>query len=114
MGIILDILKEIPLTAILRERLADQDKRMAALEVRVKDLEGKLELCESEKEDLRRQLEEKKKAEEIKGNLCPYCRHRKGQLLRLTPHPLFGEVGVKIGIYKCENCGKEYEKEHHP
>jgi cell division protein FtsB len=32
MGIITDILKEIPLSAVLRERLADQEIKMATLE----------------------------------------------------------------------------------
>lgn len=32
MGIITDILKDIPLSAVLRERLADQETKMAALE----------------------------------------------------------------------------------
>jgi uncharacterized protein with PIN domain len=107
MGIILDILKEFPLSAVLRERLIEVEKRLAICG-------AALEKCMSDKEILHLQIENIKKSEAILGDPCPYCKQRKGELLRLTPHPLFGEVGVKIGVYKCANCGKEYEKEHHP
>lgn len=42
---------------------------------------------------------------------CPYCRFESGELLSMRPHRIFGEAGVNVGDYKCENCGKEYEKE---
>jgi DNA-directed RNA polymerase subunit RPC12/RpoP len=107
MGIITDLLKEIPLSAVLRERLVD-------LETKMDLLEKKLEKCESEKKVLHLQIEKIKKNEAIEGDVCPYCRQHKGQLLRLEPHPIFGDVGIKVGFYKCSNCSKEYEKEHQP
>ena len=107
MGIILDLLEKLPLTIIMRERIKDLEKKMAATEAALKQ-------CESEKQALRLQIEEIKKEQAIMGDKCPYCQHHKGELFRLTPHPIFGEVGVKVGIYKCANCGKEYDREHQP
>lgn len=42
---------------------------------------------------------------------CLYCRFESGELLSMRPHHIFGDLGTNVGTYKCENCGKEYEKE---
>ena len=107
MGIIMDILKEVPLSAILRERLSEQETKMAILESENKVLK-------SENANLRTQIQQMQKDQAIQGDTCPYCRHPKGKLLKLVPHEIFGEVGIKVGFYKCANCGKEYDKEHKP
>lgn len=48
----------------------------------------------------------------VPADRCPYCRFEAGELLDMKPHRIFGEAGINIGSYKCENCGKEYEKEN--
>jgi hypothetical protein len=58
MGIILDLLKEIPMSAILRERLVEQDKTLAEIPI----LKARIKEYEVEKEHLNSkilQLEEK-------------------------------------------------------
>jgi septal ring factor EnvC (AmiA/AmiB activator) len=65
MGIITDILKEIPLSAVLRERLADQEIKMATLEAEnaaLKSentvLKSKFESSQKDNEELRRKIKE--------------------------------------------------------
>ena len=114
MGIILDILKEIPLSAVLRERLAGTEAKMATLEKENEDLQAKVDVLETENGQLRLQLHEVQKQQQVDGDVCPYCRQPKGQLLNLRPDPTFGHLGVKVGDYKCSHCGKEYERQHQP
>jgi len=45
------------------------------------------------------------------GELCPYCKQPTLQLLEIKPHKLFGEAGLKVGSYKCNNCKKDFKKE---
>lgn len=45
------------------------------------------------------------------GELCPYCKQPTLQLLEIKPHKLFGDAGLKVGFYKCNNCKKDFEKE---
>lgn len=47
------------------------------------------------------------------GLECPFC----GGVMRLQeikPHPLYGEAGMKLGIWKCEDCGKTVDRERKP
>lgn len=39
MGLITDILKEVPLSGVLRERLTEADKKLEAAEVKIRELE---------------------------------------------------------------------------
>jgi uncharacterized protein with PIN domain len=107
MGIIMDILKEVPLSAVLRERLSEQETKMTILESENKVLK-------SENANLHTQIQQMQADQAIQGDICPYCRRPKGELLKLVPHEIFGEVGIKVGFYKCANCGKEYDKEYRP
>jgi len=107
MGIIMDILKDIPLSAVLRERLADQEFKTAALETENADLKAKVV-------DLELDLQNIQTNQAVHGDVCPYCRHPEGQLLRLVPHEIFGDMGLKIGYYKCAQCGKEYDRQDRP
>src|SRR5208337_5257847 len=112
MGIITDILKDIPLSAVLRERLAEQEKKMTTLQMENDDLKTENTILKFENSNLKTQLQQIKEKQTIQGDMCPYCRQRKGQLLHIFPHSTFGELGLKVDYYKCMNCNKEYDKEH--
>jgi uncharacterized protein with PIN domain len=77
-------------------------------------LESENKVLKSENANLRAKFQQIQEDQAIQGDICPYCRHPKGELLKLLPHEIFGEVGVKVGFYKCTNCGKEYDKEQKP
>jgi hypothetical protein len=111
MGIILDLLEEFGLSAVLRERLEEIEERLARCDAELKECNAKLKRCELEKQKLQKIID---KEDAVHGDPCPYCKRPEGQLQRLIPHPVFGEVGFKIGIYQCAYCSKEYEKEHKP
>jgi hypothetical protein len=78
MGIIMDILKDIPLSAVLRERLIEQESKMSILQV-------ENEALKTENNNLKAQLQEIKKNQTIQGDICPYCRQAKGQCSILFP-----------------------------
>ncbi|HEY0087820.1 MAG TPA: hypothetical protein VGB37_03195 [Candidatus Lokiarchaeia archaeon] len=94
MGIITDILKDIPLSSVLRERIIEQEKIMTAQESKIKFLESQLKTFQS-------------------NNLksCPYCNTDTGILQDRQRHKLFGEAGVFTHIYKCSNCNKNYDRD---
>ena len=64
MGIITDILKEIPLSAVLKERLVDLGKRMDELDAENATLKEKLANSEKVQEGLRSKI---KQCEEASG-----------------------------------------------
>jgi transposase-like protein len=45
------------------------------------------------------------------GDVCPFCRQPKVQLLEIKPDQTFGDMGLKRGYYKCDGCGKTFDKE---
>jgi DNA-directed RNA polymerase subunit M/transcription elongation factor TFIIS len=104
MGVITDILKEIPLSAILKERLAEKELEMAT----VKSDNAALK---SENATLRDKLQKIERDKAVQGDTCPYCKQPKGKLLRILPDKTFGDLGMKVEYYKCEDCGKEYDKQ---
>jgi hypothetical protein len=106
-GIILDTLKGIPLNAVLREQLSILEKEMAILKTKVATLEP-------ENVDLKAKLHKIESDKTVHGDSCPYCQQPKGKLLDIRPDKTFGVVGVKIRYYKCEGCGKEYDKQQKP
>ena len=112
MGIITDILKEVPLSAVYRERLVDQEKKMAVLESENMILKSENKVLKSENTNLRVKLQQIQEKQAVQGDICPYCHQSQGQLMGLTPHKIFGDIGVKVGFYNCTNCGKQYDKDH--
>lgn len=69
MGIITDILKEIPLSAVLRERLAGQEVKMAALEAENASLKAQnavlkteLQKSQEDNEELRAEIKQYQEA----------------------------------------------------
>lgn len=82
---------------------------LAQLQSDIFQLQQKLLDCEKEKAILEQKLNEQRG-----GEVCPFCRRPAGNLLKIEPHQLFGDVGVKTGYYKCRNCQKEYDREIQP
>ena len=95
MGILSDILKEVPLSALLRERLAEEEKKVAELESENTVLKAELESLQAKKQ-----------------NLCPYCGQFTGKLEDIKDDPVFVGFGNKVHYYKCSNaqCGKSYDR----
>jgi predicted Zn-ribbon and HTH transcriptional regulator len=111
MGVITDILKGIPLTAVLKERLAEQEAAMAALKTENTILKAENAVLKAKYADCQTKLQNFEREKTIQGDSCPYCQQPKGKLLDIQPHHIFGETGVKVYYYQCENCGKKYDKE---
>jgi uncharacterized protein with PIN domain len=112
---IMDILKDIPLSAILKERLAEQEKRMSMTETenvtlkeQIVTLETKVSQLEMENTILKRQLET---SHSQALDACPYCNQLAGVLQDRKRHELLGEAGVFTHFYQCSNCQKTYEKD---
>jgi uncharacterized protein with PIN domain len=105
-------------STILRDHLAlfkDQvvllEKKSALLETENTMLKAENEKLKLENQQLKIQIQQNKEKNQVKGDLCPYCQERTGKLIDIRPHKIFGEVGLKVGYYHCEKCGKEYDKE---
>ena len=83
---------------ILTDELVEARTRISALEIENRQLLAQLQEIQPVKRP---------------GDICPYCRRATGQLIEVKPsaNPHFGLLGFKDGHYKCESCGKSYEKE---
>lgn len=68
MGIVTDILKELPLSAILRERLTEAEAKMAALEKENAVLKAENAVLKAENQDLRVNLEKTTKERDDLAN----------------------------------------------
>lgn len=99
---------------ILRDHVALFKDQLAILKEKFSILESENETLKAENENLKTQIEEIMRDKNIEGDLCPYCRQPRGQLMELKPHKIFGDVGVKVGFYNCTNCEKQYDKDHEP
>ena len=122
---ILDILKDIPLSAVLKERLTEQEKRMAATEAESATLKNKIVALEAENatlEDKVLQLETenavlKRQLESPPSQTfdpCPHCQQLTGILQGRKRHELLGEAGIFTHFYKCSNCNKTYDRDIGP
>ncbi|MFA5252096.1 MAG: hypothetical protein WC454_05885 [Phycisphaerae bacterium] len=111
MGVITDILTGIPLNAVLRERLVDKESYIATLEAENAVLKEKNAVLEMENAELKADLQNIESNKTVHGDICPYCQQPKGKLLNILPDSTFGDLGLNIHYYKCDDCGKEYNKE---
>jgi hypothetical protein len=83
------LLEKIPIW----KKLVQLPDRIDAIENRIKSLEDKMSGS---------------------GELCPFCNQPANNLLEIKPHEIFGDAGLKIGVYKCNNCNKIFEREIDP
>jgi len=109
---ILDLLKEIPLSAVLKEKLTDFEKENISLKKKVSDLEtensvlkGKLEQSENQRRALEKQIMEVQ-SNTSSGYVCDHCGSTKLRRTGNRPDPTFGRLGIKQSVFVCEECGK--------
>ena len=62
------------------------DERISGLEVKVKELESRLERCP--------------------GDKCPFCGALEYRVLTSEPHPTMSEAGFLKRVMDCGACGK--------
>lgn len=104
MGIVTDILKEFPLSAIFRERLVDMEKENALLKAENAVLKTKNAELETKLQNIERD-------KTIHGDVCPYCQQSTGKVIDIKPHPVVWEAGIKVHYYECQGCGKKYDRQ---
>jgi hypothetical protein len=110
---ILDWMKELPLAAIYKERLADSEKQIRALELKVIQLaeekavlQARLEECEHQRRALDEQIV-KVNHGNPDGYVCDHCGSPRLRRTGNRPDPTFGGLGVKQAVFTCEACGLE-------
>lgn len=81
-----ELLEKIPVW----KKLVQLPDRIDSLEKRIKSIEDKMSGS---------------------GELCPFCKQPTLRLLEIKPHKIFGDAGLKVGFYKCDNCKEEVENE---
>jgi uncharacterized protein with PIN domain len=111
MGVIIDFIKDLPLTAIMRERLIDFERQMAVLEKENAILKAENTILKAQNAELILKIQDYEKSSSVGQDPCPYCQKEKGELIDIVPHPIFGSSGIKIAHYECTNCRKQYERE---
>ena len=107
MGVIIDILKGIPLSAVLKERLTQLETDMAVLK-------SENAVLKTENANLKAKLQKIESDKAIHGDICPYCQQPKGKLLDIKLDGAFGCLGVKRHYYQCESCSEKYDKKEKP
>lgn len=107
---ILDLLKEVPLSAVLREKIVGLESENKFL----KEENSLLKIKLQESEDKRRALEQQIEQKFIKthnsnpdGYVCDYCGSLNLRRTGSRPDPTFGVLGIKRKIFVCDDCGKE-------
>lgn len=88
MGIITDVLAGIPLNAVQRQKIEDQEKRLAELELENKGLRERLNRYEAQP-----------------GEKCPSCRAPLFSLVSNSPSSMF--PGSNNYHFCCSGCGFE-------
>ena len=89
MGWLTDILKDIPLNAVLREKIAEADRR--------------IDLLQRENQNLKVENAELKL--DASKEPCPKCRAPEFNLVSSRKHPIFGEAGIIERAHVCAQCG---------
>src|ERR1017187_10371729 len=87
------------------------DKKLSLLTSENAELKKKVSAFEIEVRQLRRQLEDFQPVAKP-ADICPYCRRATGQLIEIKPseNPHWGALGFKAAYYKCDSCGKSYDR----
>jgi uncharacterized protein with PIN domain len=96
----------------VKEKLLDVEREQFQLETRhAKEIERLQSEHAKVVADLQSKIQSIQSRKTRPADPCPYCRADAGECLRIEPHRIFGEAGVKNAFYKCSECGKEYDKE---
>lgn len=97
---------------VLREQLGLAKAEYAALERKHADLKAEQAALQAELEEVKLALQDSQARArlgdvDIGTHRCDHCNG--GNLTRTgaRPHRTFGAVGVKEGIFKCADCGRD-------
>ncbi|WP_157664427.1 hypothetical protein [Bordetella genomosp. 9] len=90
MGMIEDIMKAL-------ERIPAW-KRVAALPAEIELLKNRIAALEA-------------KLSPATGEQCPVCRAPAFKVISSGPHPVFGDMGLKLDTMKCGSCGHQETRE---
>jgi hypothetical protein len=122
-----DVIKELPRSTVLSERLMLAHEQYTALELRSAMQESELSLSTSrikqlefdnaglhlklqEAEEMIRGLEAELAAVNS-GNLsvyvCDHCGSPRLHRVSDRPGPIFSDLGTKEALFKCDSCGEE-------
>lgn len=114
MGIFQDIerlITEHGSAAILRERLTLAAEQYAALEKKVDELQAENERLESENSKLQEQVRNFKSSPAQNSNpdgyVCDHCGSSNLKRTGSRPDPIFGDLGAKQAVFRCQECGGE-------
>jgi rubredoxin len=88
MGVILDILKDIPIPAPIKEKLLNTEAEIVNLNIILQKVE---------------------KGEDIHKYICPKCKQPRVKFSNIRPKFHLRQFGSEIEHYKCENCDHEYD-----
>jgi len=99
MGAILDLLKDIPLSAVVKERLTQAEAKITTLERENTILKEENAVLKRDVQNLKILLNQPKIQKP--GDECPYCRRQTGELQRMEPNPIFGPHGINDGYYNA-------------
>lgn len=114
---ILDWIKEIPLSAVYKERLADSERQIAALEQKILILErekielhARLEESEQDRRALKEQIIQKEREshnDNPDGYVCDHCASKNIRRAGSRLDPTFGPLGIKQKLFICNECNQE-------
>jgi hypothetical protein len=104
---ILDLLKEVPLSAVLKEKIAALEAENKALKAENAVLKEKLAQSEEQRRALEKKIAEELSHKNSNGRVCDHCASQQLRRTGSRPDPIFGKLGVKQEIFVCESCGKE-------
>lgn len=100
-----------PVTAKLRNKLALIIEQAEAYQA---SSDKQDETLAAQAQTIERLITENQKlvAEQPKkagGKNCPFCGHA-ASLVDMRPHPIMGEMGIKVHFFRCDSCGKEFDE----
>ena len=91
MGWITDILKDLPLNAVLREKVLEADRQ-------IENLQSENKRLIAENTVLKQKLARPKEP-------CPKGGAQEFNMTASRKHPIFGDAGVVERTHTCEQCG---------
>jgi len=96
---------------ILKERIALASEQYAALEKKSDDLQTENERLKLDLEECKKQrqaLEEKlSRGSNVEKYVCDHCASADLKRTGTRPHIIFGAVGIKEALFRCDSCGQE-------
>jgi hypothetical protein len=112
MGVLIDILKEVPLSAVLKEHLKELEAKMAALETENSRLTTENEALLADLNNAKGEIDNQKNLKE-RAEACVFCRSYSAEVVNITPDPVqqFAMMGRKVFHYRCSSCGKTFTKQ---